>query len=100
MHNAESKSWLSTSQRGYTGNTWMGHSLVLGFAREFPPESNSVQTLYPTFPSDETINRGPVSISMQKDHVRTLLKYPVVHVRIRWIMETLKHPACIVGWIT
>ena len=26
-------------------------------------------------------------------HVRD----PVVHVRVRWIMETLKHPACTVG---
>ena len=25
------------------------------------------------------------------------VKYPVVHVRIRWVMETLKHPACTVG---
>ena len=27
------------------------------------------------------------------------VKYPVVHVRVRWIMETLKHPACTVGWV-
>ena len=27
------------------------------------------------------------------------VKDPVVHVRIRWIMETLKHPACTVGWV-
>ena len=26
-------------------------------------------------------------------------KDPVVHVRVRWIMETLKHPACTVGWV-
>ena len=24
---------------------------------------------------------------------------PVVHVRVRWIMKTLKHPACTVGWV-
>ena len=24
---------------------------------------------------------------------------PVVHVRVRWIMETMKHPACTVGWV-
>ena len=29
--------------------------------------------------------------------VRTL--DPVVHVRVRWIMETLKRPACTVGWV-
>ena len=27
------------------------------------------------------------------------VKDPVVHVKVRWIMETLKHPACTVGWV-
>ena len=27
------------------------------------------------------------------------VKDPVVHVRVRCIMETLKHPACTVGWV-
>ena len=27
------------------------------------------------------------------------VKDPVVHVRVRWIMETLKHPVCTVGWV-
>ena len=27
------------------------------------------------------------------------VKDPVVHVRVRWIMETLKHPACTVSWV-
>ena len=27
------------------------------------------------------------------------VKDPVVHIGVRWIMETLKHPACTVGWI-
>ena len=27
------------------------------------------------------------------------VKDPVVHVRVRWIMETLKHPACTTGWV-
>ena len=26
-------------------------------------------------------------------------KVPVVHVRVRWIMETLEHSACTVGWV-
>ena len=26
-----------------------------------------------------------------------LIKDPVVHVRVGWIMETLKHPACTLG---
>ena len=28
------------------------------------------------------------------------VKDHVVHVRVRWIVETLKHPACTVGWTT
>ena len=28
-------------------------------------------------------------------HVKDL----VVYVRVRWIMETLKHPACTLGWV-
>ena len=27
------------------------------------------------------------------------VKDPVDHVRVQWIMETLKHPACTVGWV-
>ena len=27
------------------------------------------------------------------------VKDPVVHVRVRWIMEALKRPACTVGWV-
>ena len=27
------------------------------------------------------------------------VKDPVVHVRVRWIMETLKHPVCTVSWV-
>ena len=27
------------------------------------------------------------------------VKDPVVHVRIWWIMEMLKHPACLLGWV-
>ena len=27
------------------------------------------------------------------------VKDPVVHVRVRWVMETLKHPAYILGWV-
>ena len=27
------------------------------------------------------------------------VKDPVVHVRVKWIMETLKHPACTIAWV-
>ena len=29
----------------------------------------------------------------------TYIKDPVVRVRVQWIMETLKHPLCTVGWV-
>ena len=29
----------------------------------------------------------------------THVKDPAVHVRLRWIMETLQHPTCTLGWI-
>ena len=27
------------------------------------------------------------------------IKDPIVHVRVQWIMQTLKHPACTIGWV-
>ena len=44
-------------------------------------------------PSGETINwsRSIAGIGTQKDHIHTLK--PVVHVNVRWIMETLKYPS-------
>ena len=32
-------------------------------------------------------------------YICTHVKDPVVHIRVRWIMETLKHTACTVGWV-
>ena len=32
-------------------------------------------------------------------YISVHVKDSVVHVRVRWIMETVKHPACTVGWI-
>ena len=32
-------------------------------------------------------------------NIRAHVKYPVVHIRVRWIMETLKQQARIVGWV-
>ena len=63
-------------------------------ARFFFPKSHfSVQTLlrclYPP-PPPSTITC--INICMQ-------VKDPVVNVRVQRIMETLKHPACIIGWV-
>ena len=32
-------------------------------------------------------------------NIYVLVKDPVVHVRVQWIMETLKLPACTAGWV-
>ena len=32
-------------------------------------------------------------------NIRVHVKDPVVHVRVRWMMETRKYPACTAGWI-
>ena len=32
-------------------------------------------------------------------YIRVHVKDPVVHVGVQRIMETLKHPACAVGWV-
>ena len=38
----------------------------------------------------------------KNDHIRTFKIRPVVHVRVRWIIETRKYPACTLiskGWV-
>ena len=35
----------------------------------------------------------------KKKNICAHVKVPLIHVRVRWIMETLKHPACILGWV-
>ena len=32
-------------------------------------------------------------------NIRAHVKDPVVHVRVQWIIATLKYPACTVGWV-
>ena len=39
------------------------------------------------------------SYGVRTPPVCTHVKDPVVHVRVRWIMQTLKHPACTAGWV-
>ena len=43
------------------------------------------------------IRTAPSAITRIKIYAH--VKDPVVHVRLRWIMETLKHPACTEGWL-
>ena len=58
--------------------------------RIFLPQSASVQTLLRFCTPPHTIAYTDIC-----EHV----KNPVVHVTVRWIMATLKHPACTVGWV-
>ena len=41
-------------------------------------------------------NSGVFSVRVR---ICAYVKDHVVHVRVRWIMQTLKHPACTVGWV-
>ena len=52
-----------------------------------------------TFSADSlTCVRTPPSATT-RINICAHVKDPVVHVRVRWIMETLKHTACTVDWV-
>ena len=59
-------------------------------ARDFSPSQLSVQTLMVSV-------QAPCAIAYI--YILAHVKDPVVHVRFRWILGTLKHPACAVGWV-
>ena len=46
-----------------------------------------------------TVSLHPIVQSHALPSVGTLKTVSSIHVRVRWIMETLKHPACIVGCV-
>ena len=60
---------------------------ILGAARDFFPEL--------TF--RHSVCTPPCTIACI--YICVCVKDPVVHVRVRWIMETLKHPACTLAWV-
>ena len=62
-----------------------------GAARDFSPRVN--------FQSRLAFGVRPPACAIACIYTCAHVKDPVVHVRIRWIMETLKHPACTVGWV-
>ena len=43
--------------------------------------------------------RTPPRAQSNAFYICAHVKDPIVHVRVRWIMETLKHPAWTLGWI-
>ena len=59
-----------------------------GAARDFSPRANF--QCRPSF----GVRTPPCAIACI--YICVHVKDPVVHVRVRWIMETLKHPACTV----
>ena len=60
-------------------------------ARDFSPRVNFQCTLL------YDVRTPPCAIAYI--YICAHVKDPVVHVRVRWTMETLKHPACTVGWV-
>ena len=62
-------------------------SIPLGF---FSQSQLSVQTLY-------GVHTSPCAVACI--YICVQVKDPVVHVRVLWIMGTLKHPECTVGWV-
>ena len=48
----------------------------------------------------QTLLRCPYTRVRNRMHyICAYVKDPVINVRVRWIVKTLKHPACTVGWI-
>ena len=68
--------------------TWV---LIPGAARDFSPGANFHYRLSYVCPYT------PCAIACI--HICVHVGDPVVHVRVRWIMKTLKHPACPAGWV-
>ena len=62
-----------------------------GATREFSPTVNFQCRL------SYGVRKPPCAIA--RNYVCAHVKDPVFHVRVRWIMETLKHPACTLGWV-
>ena len=62
-----------------------------GASRDFSPRANFQCRL------SYSVRTPPCAIACI--YICTHAKDPVVHVRVRWIMETLKHLACTIGWV-
>ena len=78
---------IQSTQLGHHMDGWPLRTRFWARA-EISPVSNFVQTRQKSFGWDYE-PRSPVCIRMQKIS-RTYVYYPVVHVRVRWIMGTLK----------
>ena len=68
-----------------------GKTTRISHGRDFSPRNNSQCRL------SYVVCTPPCAITCINICVH--VKDHVVHVRVRWIMETLKHPACTEGWV-
>ena len=59
-----------------------------------PPPPHRINFQYKLSDSVRTLSFAIACI-----YICAHVKDPVVHVKVRWITETLKHPVCTVGWI-
>ena len=98
------KLWLSTIERSHHKDGWPSRARLRG---QVSLESNSVQTLYlPPPPQKKEKRKAFGRDKKPRSRVHTYTKRshthvsdPVVHIGVRWVMETLKHPAYTVGWV-
>ena len=69
--------------------------------RLYTPQKSSEWDHKPRSPLPPTPTPTPpcVYIYMHAKRSHTHVKDPVAHVRVWWVMETLKHQACAVGWV-
>ena len=64
---------------------------VPGVARDFSPKAN--------FQCRLSVSAHTLPCAITCINICAHVKDPAVHVRVQWLMETLKHPACTVGWV-
>ena len=62
-----------------------------GMGGDFPPSQLSVQTLLRSVVHPQVQLHALTAVLVLEDRV--------VHVRVPWIMKTIKHPACTMGWV-
>ena len=77
---------------------WMGDCLALDFAHEFPRSQIMCRLYTPAQRSFEWDCKPRSRVYTHANRSLMHAKDPGVHVRVRRIMETLKHP-CILGFV-
>ena len=83
--------WFSFEWVAYRTGTSPSQVRFPGAARDFSPRVNFQCRL------SYGVRTPPCAIACI--YICVQVKDPAVHVRVWWIMETLKHRACTVGWV-